>query len=50
MSITDSLTKMRVIELKKATEMHNFRNVWSHDGKSLFLDISDRNKAEVFYD
>ena len=43
MSITDSLKKRRVIELKEAREMYDFRNVWSHDGKILFLDVNDRN-------
>ena len=49
MSITESLTKRRVIELKKAREMYDFRNVWSHDGKILFLDVNDRKKVKEFY-
>ena len=48
-SITESLTKRRVIELKKAREMYDFRNVWSHDGKILFLDVNDRKKVKEFY-
>lgn len=28
LSITESLTKMRVIELKKAREVYDFRNAW----------------------
>ena len=37
-SITESLTKRRVVELKKAREMYGFKNVWSqfHDSKILF--------------
>ena len=49
MSITESLTKRRVIELKKAREMYDFRNVWSHDGKILLLDANGRKKVKVFY-
>ena len=49
-SITESLTKRRVIELKKSREMYDFRNVWSHDGEVLFSDVNDRNKVKVFYD
>ena len=50
MSITESLTKRRVVELKKAREMYGFKNVWSQDGKILFSDVNDRNKVKVFYD
>ena len=49
-SITESLTKRRVIELKKARQMYDFRNVWSHNSKILFLDVNDRNKVKVLYD
>ena len=49
-SITESLTKRRIVELKKAREMYDFKNVWSQDGKILFLDVNDRNKVKVFYD
>ena len=50
MSITESLTKKRVIELKKARKINDFRNLWSRDGKILFLDVSDRSSVKVFYD
>ena len=50
MSITESLTKRGIIELKKAREMYDFRNVWSHNSKILFLDVNDRNKVKIFYD
>ena len=49
-SITESLTKRRVVELKKAREMYGFNNVWSQDSKILFSDVNDRNKVKVFYD
>ena len=50
MTITESLTKRTIIELKKTRKMYDFRNVWSHDGKILFLDVNDRKKVKVFYD
>ena len=49
-SITESLTKRSVVELKKAREMHGFKNVWSQDGKILFSNVNDKNKVKVFYD
>ena len=49
-SIKESLTKRSVIELKKARQMNDFRNVWSDDHKILFLDVNDRNTVKVFYD
>ena len=47
---TESITNRRVIEAKKATEINDFRNVWSLDGQVLFLDINFRNKVKAFYD
>ena len=49
-SITERLTKRRVVELKKAKEMYGFKNVRSQDDKILFSDVNDRNKVKVFYD
>ena len=49
-SITESLTKRRVVELKKAKEIYGFKNVRSQDDKILFSDVNDRNKVKVFYD
>ena len=49
-SITESLTKRRVVELKKAREIYGFKNVWSQDGKNFFSDVNDRNKVKIFYD
>ena len=48
-SITKSLIKIRVVELKKAREIYGFKNVWSQDGKILFSDVNDRNQAKAFY-
>ena len=49
MTITESLTKRRVAELKKPRKMYGFKNVWSQDGKILFSDVNDRNQAKAFY-
>ena len=49
-STSEILTKRRVFEMKKVTEMYDFRNMWSHDSKMLLLDISERKKVNVFYD
>lgn len=49
-STSEILTKRRVFEMKKVREMYDFRNMWSHDGKMLLLDISERKKVNVFYD
>ena len=46
MSITESLSKKRVTELRKARKMDDFRNVWSDD---FVLAINSKNKANVFY-
>ena len=48
-SITESLTKRRVAELKEAREKHGFHDVWTSDGKILYKGNSD-NKIKVFYD
>ena len=48
-SITESLTARRISQLKKAREEHEFKNVWSVDGKIMYLDKND-NKVKVYYD
>ena len=49
-SITESLTKKRVVKLKKAREMYDFKNR-SQDDKISFSNVNDRNnKVKVFYD
>ena len=49
-SITENLTKKRIIEMKITRETYSFKNVWSQDGKILYTDANDRNKIKVFYD
>ena len=48
-SITESLTKRRMAELKEAREKHGFHDMWTSDGKILYKDNFD-NKIKVFYD
>ena len=48
-SITESLTKKRMAELKEGREKHGFHDVWTSNGKILYKDNSD-NKIKVFYD
>ena len=47
-SITESLTATRMKKLKEAREIHNFKNVWTSDGKILFRDGS--GNINLFYD
>ena len=49
-SVTESLKKTRMEKLQKAKEEHGFRNVWSNDGKILYIDANDNNRVKVFYD
>ena len=49
-SITENLTKNIIIEMKVTRETYGFKNVWSQDGKMLYIDANDRNKIKVFYD
>ena len=49
LSITESLTVKRIEQLKKAREEHDFKDVWTQDGKILFFDRID-NKIKLFYD
>ena len=37
-------------KLQKAREEQSFRNVWSNDGKILYIDVIDHNRVKVFYD
>ena len=47
-SITESLTKIRMDKLRQAKETYGFTNVWTNDGKILFK--SDSNaKPQVCY-
>ena len=49
-SVTESLTKTRMEKLQKAREEHGFQNVWSNDGKILYVDVNDHNRVTGFYD
>ena len=49
-SVTESLTKTRMNKLQKAREEHGFRNVWSNDGKILYIEPNNHNRVKVFYD
>ena len=47
-SITESLTKIRMDKLRRAKETYGFNNVWTNYGKILFK--SDSNaKLQVYY-
>lgn len=50
MAIIENLTKKKVIELKKARKLYNFKDVWSHEAKFLFLVINDWKEVKVFHD
>ena len=49
-SITENLTKKRITKMEIARETHDFKKVWSQDGKIVYTDANDRNKIKVFYD
>ena len=49
-SITENLTKKRIIETKRARETYGFKNVYSQDGKMLYKDVNGRKEIKVFYD
>ena len=36
--------------LQKAREEHIFWNVWSNNGKILYIDVNDHNSVRLFYD
>ena len=35
-------------KLQKAKEEHGFQNVWSNDGKILYIDANEHNRVKVF--
>ena len=47
-SITESLTKTRMDQLKQTKETYGFTNVWTSDGKILFKSDS-KAKPQVYY-
>ena len=48
-SITESLTAKRMGILKEAREKHQFQNLWTRDGKTLYKDGND-NKVKLYCD
>ena len=46
-SISESLTKLRLMKLKEARDQYTFANVWTQDGKIMF---KDDNKVKVYFD
>ena len=48
MSITESLTPLRMEMLKKAREEHSMQNVWTSDGKIMYKDAND-NRVKICY-
>ena len=44
MSLTESLTKVRLNKLNEARDQHGFRNVWSVDGRIMYKDGEDKPK------
>ena len=47
-SITESMTKVRMEKLKEAREIYDRNNVWTSDGKILIKD--EEGKIKVYYD
>ena len=46
-SISESLTKLRLMKLKEARDQYTFANVWTQDGKIMF---KVDNKVKVYFD
>ena len=46
-SISESLTKLRLMKLKEARDQYTFANVWTQDGEIMF---NDGSKAKVYFD
>ena len=44
-SITESLTSLRMKKLEEAREKHGFKNVWSIDGRIMFKDANDKSRV-----
>ena len=49
MSITESLTKIRMSALKEARNKFGFSTVWTADGKILYKEEGD-TKTKVYFD
>ena len=49
-SITESLTKLRMCKLRAARDEYGFRDVWTVDGKILYkVDDTPDSKPAVYY-
>ena len=48
MSITESLTKIRVSKLNEARDLYNRNNVWTYDGRIMVK--NENNRISVYYD
>ena len=48
MSITESLTKIRVSKLNEARDLYNRNNAWTYDGRIMVKD--ENNRISVYYD
>ena len=46
-SLTDTLTQKRVDILNEARNKHGFKNVWSADGKILYVGDDDKIKNDL---
>ena len=46
-TISESLTKLRLMKLKEARDQHTFVNFWNQDGKIMF---KVDNKVNVYFD
>ena len=42
-SITENLTKKKIIEMKYVGETFGFKSVWSKDNEILYIDVNDRS-------
>ena len=47
-SITESLTKIRMDKLRQAKETYGFTNVWTNDGK-IFFKLDSNAKPQAYY-
>ena len=48
-SITESLTKIRMKVIKRAREKFEFHSVWTYGGKVIYKDVND-SKIKTYYD
>ena len=46
-SVSEGLTKLRLMKSKEAIDQYTFANVWIQDGKIMF---KDEKKVKVYFD